>query len=146
MRFSLKWLLAGTVYVAVAAAAYSRQKPLFYIALWLLTLAAVFYAICLAATARGRQRTLAASFAIAAVAYLGCLAFVDENQMPMTRLLVAAADFRQPPRPHDAWPLALSIRDLLSIANAVATLAFGLMGSLVGLMAFRASPAVRDGS
>jgi hypothetical protein len=34
-----------------------------------------------------------ASLASAAVVDLGCLAFVDENQMPMTRLLNAAADF-----------------------------------------------------
>jgi hypothetical protein len=139
VRFSLKWILAGMVYVAMAAAAYSRHETFFLIVLWLLTLAVVVHAIRAAVIARGRQRMLAASFAIAATVYLGCLAFVDENEMPMTRLLTAAAGFRQSPPPNDAWPLALYMRDLLSIANAVGTLAFGLMGSLVGLMAYRAA-------
>jgi hypothetical protein len=138
LRYSLKWILAGMVYVANAAAAYSRHEPFFLIALWLLTLAAVVHAIRAAVIAHGRQRVLAASFAIAAVVYLACLAFVDENRMPMTRLLTAAADFQQSPYPKDAWPLTLSMREL-SIANAVATLSFGLMGSLAGSLAFRAA-------
>jgi hypothetical protein len=185
VRFSLKWILAATVYVAIAAAAFGRGTWYYADGLWALTLLAVVYAIAVAAFASGKRRAMAATFVVGCACFLLCVTF-GSDAVPTARLLVASGlgqteqpAFNPPqpqpsisPAPAAVWnngyyaptvQLALpsppsapsatvvavspayrsapsvDLSVYLRAANAVATLAFGLMGSLVGLMAFRAS-------
>jgi hypothetical protein len=70
VRFSLKWILAAMVYVAIAAAALGTGKWHFADVLWILTLLAVGYAILVAAFATGRRRVLSAGFAVLSVCFV----------------------------------------------------------------------------
>jgi hypothetical protein len=88
MRFSLKWILAATVYVAIAAAAFGTGDWYFADALWALTLLAVVYAVLITAFASGRRRVAAAGFVVASVCFALCVAFGGDT-VPTTRLLIA---------------------------------------------------------
>jgi hypothetical protein len=154
VRFSLKWILAGTVYVAIAAAAFSfAEKTWIYCdLLWALTLLTIVYFGVVVFCASGRQRATAAGFVLAAVCFLLILAFGDGKgtaYMVLNRCGISTGMSLGPPsgevlggaRVHSLLPgMPVTVFNrYLRAANAVATLAFGLMGSLVGLMAFRAS-------
>jgi hypothetical protein len=190
MRFSLKWILAGMAYVAIAAAAFGRGNWYYADLLWAVTLLAVVYGILVTAFARGRRQVAAAGFVVASVCFVLCVAF-GSDAVPIERLLIASgvgksgvpvatqtvvqtvnvavpvpsspyppswpspsavpsqpaarysytpAPMAAPAMPTPTAPVApVDFASYVRAANAVATLAFGLMGSLVGLMAFRAS-------
>src|SRR5688572_10381202 len=70
MRFSVKWLLAAAVYVAIAAAALSQQSGLYGDVLWGITLLALLFAALLAIFMRGEGRIIATGFLLAGGAYL----------------------------------------------------------------------------
>ncbi len=89
MRFSIRWILGGMAYVAVAAAAFSRQTWVFADALWAASMLAVVFAALLAVFARGRRQMAAAGFVVASACYLLCLQFGDDA-VPTARLLAAA--------------------------------------------------------
>jgi hypothetical protein len=154
VRFSLKWILAGTVYVAIAAAAFSfAEKTWIYCdVLWGLTLLMLAYSGVVVLCASGRQRATAAGFVFASLCILFVLAFGDGKGTAY--MVLDAIGIRPGVRRYQAagFPMpqvkALSVSTFnryLRAGNAVATLAFGLMGSIVGLIAFRAS-AVEDRS
>jgi hypothetical protein len=89
MRFSLKWILAGVAYVAIAAAAFSQTTWVYADILWAASLLAVVYAALLAAFVRGRRQLAAAGFVFASFCFLMCLTLGGDS-VPTTRLLVAA--------------------------------------------------------
>ena len=104
MRFSLKWILAAVVYVAIAAAAFSQQSWVYADILWAVSLLAIVFAALMAFLARGKGRVAAAGFMAASVSYLACLAFgqITKNDVvPTTRLLIAAG---YDPNPPFIWP------------------------------------------
>ena len=90
MRFSLKWILAGMAYAAVAAAAFSQQTWVYADVLWAASLLAIVFAAILASFARGRRQVAAAGFVFASACFLLCLIFGDAGSVPTTRLLWAA--------------------------------------------------------
>ena len=110
MRFSLKWILAAVVYVAIAAAAFSQQSWVYADILWAMSLLAIVFAALLAFLARGKGRVMAAGFLAASVCYLACLAFGQTNGsdvIPTTRLLIASGyDPNSAFRPATIYPLA----------------------------------------
>jgi hypothetical protein len=168
MRFSLKWLLVGTAYAAVAAAAFGTGIWYYADALWAISFLAVVYAATLAILIRGRAQFAAVAFTLASVFYVVQVAYASDS-VPTTRLLEALGFGPQatiswqtyPPTPSATriqTPVAgrrlystlgspsslyqglFAVFDTyVRAANAVATLAFGLMGSLVGLLAYRAA-------
>ena len=89
MRFSLKWVLFGMAYVAVAAAAFSQVHWVYADLLWCAAFLAICYALLIAATAPGAKRIVAAGFAIFALAFALCAQFAGETT-PTRRLLLAA--------------------------------------------------------
>jgi hypothetical protein len=158
VRFSLKWALAGTFYVAIAAAAFTRGEWWYADLVWTLTFLVVVYAALIIAFTSGLRRALAAGFFIASAGFAACSIVAPESGPTIPTFL--ASGFKAEERPIIPPPLAFGstvrgirrfpsvtpsdrVNDGYSVrfraANAVATLAFGLMGSLVGLMAFRAS-------
>lgn len=88
-RFSLKWLLAGTVYAAIAAAAFAQAHWSYADILWIATFFAVTYALSAAIFARGPRRGAATGFAIANLLMLVCLQYSPES-LPTSRLIAAA--------------------------------------------------------
>jgi hypothetical protein len=176
VRFSLKWILAGTVYVAIAAAAFGCGEWWHADILSVLALLAAAYAATLAVLARERPRWAGTGITVASICFVLWAAFGADGA-PTTRVLAAAglnpmpiqskvirgatfqgtttdangrtmlkyvtpdsvtAAIRMPPS-SGLSPESTCFVTSTRAANAVATLAFGLMGSLVGLMAFRGS-------
>jgi hypothetical protein len=87
-RFSLKWVLIGAAYVAIAAAAFSQRSWIFSDFLWFALLAAFAYALVLAFYARGEQQASAAGFLALAMCFLMCL-YVVPDRAPVRSLYVA---------------------------------------------------------
>src|SRR5262245_46462201 len=83
-RFSLKWALVATVYVAIAAAAFSHGMPLYADLLWILSLIAFGYAVLLIVYARSAQQARAAGFAVLALCFL-CCAYMVPDSVPTSR-------------------------------------------------------------
>jgi hypothetical protein len=171
MRFSLKWILAGMAYVAVAAAAFGTGKWYFADLLSVMTMFAAVYAIAVAMFDGSMRRAMAATFVVGCACFLLWLT-LGGDAVPVQRLLVAsgvgqtapaattaddevkaltalydqgrttldqvaAAKRRQQELKLRADSEALAV--YLRAATAVATLAVGLRGSLVGLLAFRSA-------
>ena len=104
MRFSMKWALAAMAYVAVAAAAFSRQTWVFADLLWAASLLAVVFAALVARFARGRRQMAGAGFVVASGCFLLCMA-LDQNAVPTNRLLAAAGIYAKAPVGAWATPL-----------------------------------------
>jgi hypothetical protein len=174
VRFSLKWILAGMAYAAIAAAAFARGEWWYADALCVLTLLAFVYAVLVTAFARGRRQIAAAGFVVGCVCLVLGIVF-GGNCVPTERWLIASGVGQKAPtttsleaanvevqlltvrfqQARSTWDQVLAAKSrqqelqlqAVSIAlavyrraaNAVATLGFGLMGSLMGLMAFRAA-------
>jgi hypothetical protein len=93
MRFSLKWLLAAAIYVALAAAAFSQTHWLYADVLWAISLLALVYAGMTAFLAQDRRRAAAAGFLLASLCflvYVTMTSYLRTDSTPITRLLVAA--------------------------------------------------------
>lgn len=157
LRFSLKWLLLGMVYVAVAAAAFGQPKWVFSDAIWFTGWAALGYAVLLACFARGGRRARGFGFALFAVAYLAAAYFSPES-VPVTRILNSLG-IRDPLKVDDdpnamlpAAPLPLSRGTSspyvtfsargdamwmakLRAAHGLAIMTLGLLGSLAATLA-----------
>ena len=159
MRYSMKWILAAMVYVAIAAVAFSQGAWAYGDVLWLATFIAVCYAAMLACFVPGAGRTRTGGFVIAAVFFLACLQF-SPGSVPTTRIVKAVfrADTQQTTgdlvlgrsdfgpmaaigMPQDPYsPRAMAARrDLTNVhrtANAAATMLSGLVGCLLGSLAY----------
>jgi hypothetical protein len=158
VRFSLKWILAGMVYVAIAATAVARGQWYLADLALALTFAMLSFVALMAIYTRGKRQACALGFLVGCAYFLGYLEFSSQSSLTFRWLRACGLDNSGPMTP----PAALSADDpfgaptpqivqpdpqtaveqldaRLRAANAVATLAFGLTGSLVGLMAFRAS-------
>src|SRR5688572_27732308 len=91
MRFSLKWLLAGTAYAAVAAAALTQDSWVWADIVWALSLVAFAFAFVVACLARGPRQAAALGFVAFSGCYLVCLQFA-ESSIPTSRILLAWRD------------------------------------------------------
>jgi len=89
MRYSLKWILAGTAYAALAAAGLSRGTWVYADLLWAASLVGFGCAVLLACFTRGAPQVAAAGFVVFAACFLVCLEFAP-GSVPTRRLLVAA--------------------------------------------------------
>lgn len=89
MRFSLKWILFGMAYVAVAAAALTQDHWAYADLLWLATFLAICWAIVTAIFSNGSRRAAAIGFALFAIGFAIC-AQVAEQSIPTRRILLAA--------------------------------------------------------
>jgi hypothetical protein len=89
MQFSLKWILAGMAYAAVAAAAFSQQTWVYADILWAIGLLAVVYGGLVGIFARGRRQAAAAGFVVGSLAFAACV-FAGSSSVPTHRILTAA--------------------------------------------------------
>jgi hypothetical protein len=79
MRFSLKWLLIGTAYAAVAAAALTQDSWIWADIVWALSLVAFAFAFVVACLARGPRQAAGLGFVAFVGSYLLCLHFEKTN-------------------------------------------------------------------
>ena len=153
MRFSLKWLLIGTAYAAVAAAALTQDSWIWADSIWALSFVAFAFALVLACFARGPRQLAAAGFVAFSGCYLVCLQFA-ESRVPTARLLRVMRFGKETnaPSPPPVMPTVLTMdgrrvivpaQRTLSVdltpyyraGNAVATMGFGLSGCLLAPLA-----------
>ena len=162
MRYSMKWILAAMVYVAIAAAAFSQESWVYADLLWLATFIAVCNNVMLAIVSRDSQRWRAVGFAVFATCFLTCLhfapdsvptprivnaCFLEKKEAPAKQMTVAIDSGSQYgyaiPIPVSAVPGLPSysvVPDHIvrcgRAANAVATMLCGLVGCLLGSLAY----------
>jgi hypothetical protein len=95
MRYSIKWLLAGMVYVAIAAAAFAQPHWAYVGVLWTAAFCALAYAMIVGLFARGPERVLAVGFVITSLMWLACVQFAPTtfpiSQLRALPLLMAPA-------------------------------------------------------
>jgi hypothetical protein len=187
-RFSLKWILAATVYAAIAAAAFSQETWVYADILCAVSLLALGYAVMLIIYARGERQAAAAGFGLFMVLLAACLLMAPQS-VPSFRILMAAgvgqtpsqmapapmvASFPAPgifsssstgvgtlsvtatPKiqtfgtpasswvvPTPAWTQVTPLSSMPDITpklrafNAIATMTIGLLGCLLGVLAYR---------
>lgn len=114
MRFSLKWILFGMAYVALAAAALTQDHWAYADLLWLATFLAICWAIVTAIFSNGSRRAAAIGFALFAIGFATC-AHVAEQSIPTRRILLAAG---VPEYPVFQNPLTYSLPQPLSMGFA----------------------------
>lgn len=88
MRFSIKWLLAGTAYAALAAAALGQPHWALSDLLWLANFLALAYALLIVVVARGDRQLRAAGFVTGCALILLTLEFSAEA-LPTNRIVTS---------------------------------------------------------
>lgn len=139
MRFSLKWILALMVYVAVAAAAFGQPAWLYPDVMWCITILANAFAAAVVVCGRGPRKAAASGFFVASIAFAALVLFsIDlpghdshSGFYPIDNIFLTLGIDSVAPNPKTILRLRT--------ANAVASLVFGLIGTLAGLIAFRAA-------
>jgi hypothetical protein len=89
-RFSMKWLLAGMVYVALTAAALTQPGWAWADALWVVSFLAICYAGLLAIYAAGARRARAVGFLTGSLALVAAMHFAPQS-VPVGRIVEALA-------------------------------------------------------
>jgi hypothetical protein len=89
VRFSLKWILAGMVYVAIAAAAIARGEWYYADVVLGLTIVGLTFAVVTAIYSRGKRQACAVGFTVGCASFLGYLQFGGQTS-PAWRLIEAA--------------------------------------------------------
>ena len=144
MRYSMKWILAAMVYVAIAAAAFSQPGWVYADLLWLATFLAFSYAIIVAWLIPGAARARAGGFVIVAACFVTCL-HLSPVDVPARRILAAihsvfpADPASREPSTVSEWMAAssrVSRSTQIRSADTVATMLSGLVGCLLGSLAY----------
>ena len=144
MRYSMKWILAAMVYVAIAAAAFSQPGWVYADLLWAATFLAFSYAIIVAWLVPGVARARAGGFVIVAACFVASL-HLSPVDVPARRVLEAirvmlpADSVDREPTTVSEWmasPRRESRGTQIRSADTVATMLSGLVGCLLGSLAY----------
>jgi hypothetical protein len=146
MRFSLRWLFAATAYFALVTSAIVTNRPVLATLVWYVPILASCYAIVVSMIDTSRRRAMALGFVMLTAAYsIGWLFF--SKQVPAMLVFRAAGysvssdgDIMEPdPNFPGSYRTSLSMSVSIQAANAAGTLAAGLIGCLIGGLAYRHS-------
>jgi hypothetical protein len=143
MRFSLRWLFITVAYVAVATTALATKSGLLADLVWGVSWLAISFAVVVACVGRQQQQAIAVGFLTLAAANVAGLYLVPDRT-PAMRLLSAAGYIvtseGEVYEPNPGYPgqvhFPVGLRAQVSTVNAVGTLAIGLIGCLVGRIAY----------
>jgi hypothetical protein len=146
-RFSLRWILAATAYAALAAAAVGRQSDALATWVWTITILVAAYVFLTACVARGERRFAAAGFALLFAINSACM-YLAPSHLPSTSVFVAAGyeyrDGDDAMLRYDSTTAGLGSGGISYIpaaivrtSNALGALAAGLVGSFLGIVAWR---------
>jgi hypothetical protein len=150
MRFSLKWLLGATAYVALVAGAIGSGKGVFADSVWAVSFLSLTYAAVTACNPGSERQAAAIGFTILAIAHVVGLWFVADR-LPATHFFTLlgysvssggdlyVAIFQpienQPSQvTYRAVPVGIA---MVRTANAISTLLAGLVGCVIGALAYR---------
>jgi hypothetical protein len=122
MRFSLRWLLLATAYVALVAAALRIGTVEFAHSVWVVSFLALCYAVVIACNPKSRRQAAAIGFVTLATIHIACL-LIDPDT-PVSRIVYLVTGQRSTE---------------LSIVNGAFVLVAGLIGCGVGALAYRHS-------
>jgi hypothetical protein len=152
MRFSIRWLLAVTAYLALLAATIGTTIDFLVDLLWAVPILAFCYATMVACIDRGKRQAMAIGFVALSAAYVVCMYLAPTN-VPAMRLYSAAgyvvssdgevyevtggATTVGEPRLSRAFRRAQGLIPSVRTSNAVATLVVGLIGCYIGLLAYK---------
>jgi hypothetical protein len=132
-RFSMKWLLAAMVYVALVAAAFTRAGSWWADGLWLVSFLAIVYSCGVVIYAEGARRARAGGFLIGAIALL-IARLLGPGSTPVGRIASVI------PTPANVTTHGQRIFWQVKAhrtADAVAPVVAGLAGSLLVATAYR---------
>ena len=89
MRFSMRWMLAVTAYVALWRRRWVRAVRCVSTVVWAVTIIAIGYAVVVAVVDRGKRQAMAVGFVALAAAHIVCM-YLAPTSLPAVRLLEAA--------------------------------------------------------
>jgi hypothetical protein len=147
MRYSIRWLLALFAYVSLASAAIATRSNRLADVVWLVSLCAIGYAALLAFAGNGQQRFMALGFFVFAVAYIAGL-FMLPHRVPAMHVFTFLG-YDVEPSGYVSVPnspvtgarrffIATGyITPIVRTANAIGTLASGVVGCLLGALAYK---------
>jgi hypothetical protein len=150
MRFSLKWLLGATAYVALVAGAVASGKGIFADSVWAVSFLALTYAAVTACNPGSERQAAAIGFTIVATAHVIGLWFVADR-LPAAHFFTMLGYSVSPDgelyvavfQPMENQPSQLTYRAvpvgiaIVRTANAIVTLLAGLVGCMIGALAYR---------
>jgi hypothetical protein len=150
MRFSLKWLLGATAYVALVAGAIGSGKGVFADGVWAVSFLALTYAAVTACSPRSERQAAAMGFTIVATAHVVGLSFVADR-LPASHLFTVLGYSVAPDgelyvavfQPIASQPNQVTFRHVqvggivVRTANAVGSMIAGLVGCVIGALAYR---------
>jgi hypothetical protein len=142
MRFSLRWLLVGVAFIAVAAAAIGTNNRLLADLTWAAVMMAICYAAVVACTSKGMPKAIAVGFLVLAIANLVAM-HLTPSKVPSMRLFAALGytvteDGYVWTAPAGFAPSTRATPDAAFHAiNAVGVLVAGLVGAVIGWFAGR---------
>ena len=155
----MRWMMAVTAYIAFLAAAIGTRKLVIMDLVWCVTLTAICYAIVVAVIDRGRRQAMAVGF-LAFSAIHVVASYMHPESTPGTWLYRAAgytvdsgevykailatsggANSYRTVRLTEAKGLVPHPR----VANAVVTLVAGLIGCLIGALAYKHRDVKQEG-
>jgi hypothetical protein len=145
MRYSIRWLLAFFAYVSLASAAFATRSIRLADVVWLVSVCTIGYAALLALAARGQRRFMALGFVTFAVGYVVAW-YVYPSGVPAMQIFSAAGysvidgDIYEPdPQSGRGGGMryVLHMRPIIRTANAIGTLASGVVGCFLGALAYK---------
>jgi hypothetical protein len=152
MQYSLRWLLVAMAYVALVAGAIVSRNYFMSDAVWAVTFAVICYSIVTAVMAQGRRRAMALGFAILAAGNVACL-YTAQSRLPANRLFrqldylvsddslyvrVAAETGIFSERSATMRRTRIGNGEVIvRTTNAAGTMLAGLVGCLIGALAYR---------
>jgi hypothetical protein len=141
MRYSLRWLLLAMAYVALVAAAIGATGSMFVDILWIVWIVSLCYAFVVMCVGKDRRRAMAVGFVALSAAHAACI-YLFPYHVPVMHVVsglgyafggdgaiyehVSAGRVR----------IAPGITNATHIANAVVTLAVGMIGCGIGALAY----------
>jgi hypothetical protein len=146
MQFSIKWLLAAFVYVALAAAALATSRQLIADLVWAVTGLAFGYAVVVSIIACGKRQAVALGFVVTSALYVFALMMAPGSASSHRAFVAVGYVLGSDGTLYEydvAAPAGGGLRTLgdftpaIRASNAVATMAAGLIGCCLGAMAFR---------
>jgi hypothetical protein len=156
MRFSIRWLLVITAYVALLAATIGTQSRFLVDLVWIVTLSAFCYMVVAACIERGKRQAMAIGFVVMAATHVVGLYSVpyatpaariyqalgytiDYSSNQIYEPVGSSAGITRGGRPgfNPAYNAVKSRVPDLRTSSGVMTLVAGLLGGWIGLLAYK---------
>jgi hypothetical protein len=133
-RFSIKWMLGATLYVAFVVAAFAQIGWWWADFLWLMSFLAMCYATASAIFAEGKQRAAPVGFLLGSSGMLAAIQFAPMGT-PINRIIYLLST-AQPLLFTDPYTGAVNLVHVRA-ANAIAVMVAGIAGSWLAVLAYR---------